>query len=116
MRTKQTVMEEIQKKADAIRAASAITNAAAITKAVQDFPGLYAEYCAAPVDAPQPAAPRETVAMLAASVLEKRAVAIKKARNLSDYDSYCAALDENQKLVKAARNPQFASQFVDELV
>ena len=115
MRTKQTVMEEIQKRADGLRAGTLLTNAAAISKAVQENPELYTEYCNAPAGDPQPAErPRETVAQFVHAQLNKRASDIQKARNLSTSEAFYEAVKENEGLVTASR--RFAGMYVDEVV
>ena len=117
MRTREEVYAEIELKAETLQKRSDLTKAAVVVEIMKTEPHLYVEYTRAPHADPEPGPrPRETVAAFVDNLLKKKAVAIRKARNLSDYDAYVMALRENPKLVEAARSPQFAHEYVDELV
>src|SRR5689334_22234845 len=116
MQTKQAIFTEIEKKAT-VHQSQGLSKAAAVAKVAEDNPNLYVAYCDAPVGDPKLESPaRMTVAQFVSNLLAKKAERIQKTRNLSGADAYFEALRENPKLVEAARNPQFASEYVDNMV
>ncbi|GEM_PF-6984497 len=115
MRSKEQIYSEIELRAEALQKSDGITKADAVVKALHESPELYAEYCRAPHADPQPAPPaRETVALFVKNQLERRAVEIQKARNLSASDAFFEAVSENERLVTASR--KFAGRYMDEIV
>lgn len=117
MRTREEVFSQIQKSADALRAGTTMTNAAAVVEAIKANPALYEEYRVAP-DGPvapqEPARKRQTVADFVYSIIEKRADELEKS-GVNGVDAIAKATNEHYDLYQISCDPRHARRYMDEV-